>query len=86
MTLRTIDLSLTSGTWRSLLKKRCPCKQLVEYIDEHKLNLRLQSAYKVKHSTETALIYLQNDFLLALDDRKAVLVLSLDLSSAYSTR
>ena len=39
----------------------------------------------MNHSTETALLYLQNDFLQALDNRKAVFVLSLDLSSAFDT-
>ena len=67
-----------------LIEKAVP-KQLLGYIDEHKLNLPLQSAYKVNHSTETALLYLQNDFLQALDNWKAVFVLSLDLSSAFDT-
>ena len=67
------------------LIEKAVSKQLLGYIAEHKLNLPLLSAYKVNHSTETVLLYLQNDFLQALDNRKAVFVLSLDLSSAFDT-
>ena len=44
-----------------------------------------QSAFKVLHSTETALIKVQNDILRAVDDNKSVILLLLDLSSAFDT-
>ena len=40
-----------------------------------------QSAYKPLHSTETTLLMVQNDILMALDDRFAVFLLLLDLSA-----
>ena len=44
-----------------------------------------QSAYKKCHSTETALLRVQNDLLMALDGECSVLLLMLDLSAAFDT-
>ena len=44
-----------------------------------------QSAYKKFHSTETALLKIQNDILLSIDQQKCVLLLLLDLSAAFDT-
>ena len=40
---------------------------------------------KTYHSTETALIKVQNDILCAIDNKKSVILLSLDLSAAFDT-
>ena len=45
----------------------------------------LQSAYRDKHSTETALIKVQNDILSAIDAGSSVILLMLDLSAAFDT-
>ena len=42
-----------------------------------------QSAYKKGHSTETALMLIQNDILKALDSNRCVLMVLLDLSAAF---
>ena len=44
-----------------------------------------QSAYKAFHSTETALVKVQNDILQAIDQRQSVILLLLDLSAAFDT-
>ena len=44
-----------------------------------------QSAYRKAHSTETALTRVQNDIICSLDDKNCVLLLLLDLSSAFDT-
>ena len=41
----------------------------------------LQSAYRDKHSTETALVKVQNDILSALDAGSSAILLMLDLSA-----
>ncbi len=51
----------------------------------NKLHSSLQSAYKEGHSTETALVKVQNDLLRAMDRDEVVLVLLLDLSAAFDT-
>ena len=45
----------------------------------------LQSAYRDKHSTETALIKVQNDILSALDAGSSAILLMLDLPAAFDT-
>ena len=44
-----------------------------------------QSAYKKYHSTETALLKVQNDILRDIDKKKVALLLLLDLSAAFDT-
>ena len=51
----------------------------------HGLFPELQSAYRQHHSTETALLKVKNDLLMALDKGRVTLLLLLDLSSAFHT-
>ena len=44
-----------------------------------------QSAYKSHHSTETALVKVQNDILKATDSNRSVIFLLLDLSVAFDS-
>jgi hypothetical protein len=55
------------------------------HVKEHDLDEAFQSAYKKNHSTETALIRVQNDILRANDDQNVCLLLLLDLSAAFDT-
>ena len=45
----------------------------------------MQSAYKQNHSTETAIIRVQNDILMNLDKKRGVLLILLDLSASFDT-
>ena len=67
----------------SKLTERAVCDQTAEHVSRSGLCPLLQSAYRAGHSTETALLKVQNDILLAMD-RQHVLVL-LDLSAAFDT-
>lgn len=59
--------------------------QMEKHLSENSLIEPLQSAYKVNHSTETALIKVTNDILCALDKRQCVYLVLLDLSAAFDT-
>ena len=58
---------------------------LNEYLINNSLFDPLQSAYIDKHSTETALIKVQNDILSALDAGSSTILLMLDLSATFDT-
>ena len=69
----------------SKLIEKVVAKQLNEFISlEGLLNVN-QSAYKSSHSTETALLKIQNDIALSVDSGKAVALTLLDLSAAFET-
>ena len=59
--------------------------QLSAYISTHRLDEWFQSAYKLHHSTETALVRVQNDILCATDSNHSVILLLLDLYAAFDT-
>ena len=60
-------------------------EQLNSYLSENELYAKCQSAYRTWHSTETALLRVHNDIMLALDARKDVILIMLDLSAAFDT-
>ena len=59
--------------------------QITTYLAENSLGEMFQSVYHQFHSTETALICVLNDVLLSLDQRKAAILVLLDLSAAIDT-
>ena len=59
--------------------------QVDEYMQSNDLDEVNQSAYKNRHSTETALLKVTNDIALALDKNKAAFLIMLDLSAAFDT-
>ncbi len=59
--------------------------QLLEHLANNNLEEPFQSAYKRYHSAETALLKVQNDILVAIDNRKCVVLLLLDMSAAFDT-
>lgn len=65
--------------------ERVAVSQLQGYLTDNNLHPRMQSAYKRHHSTETALLRVQNDLLSALDKRQEALLVLLDFSAAFDT-
>ena len=59
--------------------------QLTAYLQNTGSIESLQSAYRKHHSTETALIKIQNDLLVAMSKKKANILILLDLSAAFDT-
>ena len=58
---------------------------MTAFFNQNKLFPPLQSAYRPRHSTETALIKIMNDALLAADQGMVMLVVLLDYSAAFDT-
>ena len=69
----------------SKILEKVVSKRMVEHKDSNNLYEKFQSAYRKCHSTETALIRIQNDLLLALDSKQCVFLILLDLSAAFDT-
>ena len=59
--------------------------QVNEHLKANDLDELYQSAYKNKHSTETALLKVKDDIAQALDHDKAAFLIMLDLSAAFDT-
>ena len=59
--------------------------QIKSHIQNSGISNNLQSAYKCRNSTETALLYIQNDILLAQDRGELTALSLLDLSAAFDT-
>ena len=60
--------------------RACLC-QLRHYLDTNGFNDPFQSAYRPKHSTETALMRIHEDLIQAVDSRRGVLLVLLDHST-----
>ena len=72
-------------TFTSKLIEKAVAHQLTSYVLNNDLGEVFQSAYKRLHSTETALLRVQNDILRAIDSRRSVILVLLDLSAAFDT-
>ena len=67
------------------LMEKVVLKRVNEHMSKHKLGEPLQSAYRPRHSTETALMSVQHDIVKELDQGKGVAMVLLDLSAAFDT-
>ena len=69
----------------SKLLERVISQQLRSYLSTSDLLPRLQSAYRAQHSTETAVLKVLTDILLAVDSGDLSVLALLDLSAAFDT-
>ena len=87
--LKTNELSsyrpVSNLSFISKILERVICDQLTKYLNENELHHYYQSAYRAHHSVETALVKVQNDIVKAIDQKKHVVLVLLDLSAAFDT-
>ena len=76
---------ITNIPFLSKVFEKVVASALVKYLDENQLFDPYQSAYRKGHSTESALLKVYNDMLVARDKGHCVLSVYLDLSAAFDT-
>ena len=69
----------------SKLVERIIANNLLAHLYSHDLLAKFQSTYRQFHSSETALLYVQNDILVALEAGHSTALHLLDLSAAFDT-
>ena len=69
----------------SKLIEKVVCEQLTRYTQSTGKTEPLQSAYKVDHSTEMALLRVKSDIIKNMDQDKVTCLILLDLSAAFDT-
>ena len=91
--LKKLGLELVFKSYRpvsnlqfvSKVTEKAAANQICGHMIEKKLYYKMQSSYRTGHSTETALLRVQNDVYRALDNDEVVMLLLLDLSAAFDT-
>ena len=69
----------------SKIVERCALSQFNSYLSDEVLLLFYQRAYRSNFSTETALMKLYCDLLVAMEKKKVTAFVGLDLSAAFDT-
>ena len=69
----------------SKILERVIFDRMTRHIQSFHTYTPFQSAYRKYHSTETALLKIQNDLLLSIDKKKVSALVLLDLSAAFDT-
>ena len=77
--------SMSNLQFVSKIIEKTVMARLEEHIVDNNLHDPSQSAYKKCHSTETALLKINNDILASLDNKHCIILASLDLSAAFDT-
>ena len=72
-------------SFNSKVTERAAFLQIDNHVKKHDLYPSSQSAYRKNHSTETALLKVTNDILMEMNSQHAVLLVLLDLSTAFDT-
>ena len=78
-------MPISNLSFVSKLLRRVVASQLHAYPSANGMYEPFKSGYRKGHSAETALLRVQNDILLAMDQRKVVRLLLFDLSAAFDT-
>ena len=65
--------------------EKAALQQLLAHCEKNAPLPKFQSGFRKYHSTETALLKVQNDILMSMDNKQVTLLVLLDLSAAFDT-
>ena len=77
--------SVSNLSFISKVTERAVFLQIDNHMKKHDLYPSLQSAYRKNHGTQTALLKVTNDILMEMNSQHAVLLVLLDLSTAFDS-
>ena len=84
-----ISVSVSKNCYKSLsfISKviKVIASRLLDHMVENELLEPFQSPYRAGHNTETALLRFHNDIVNAVDQKKGVFLVLLDLTAAFDT-
>uniref|UniRef100_A0A8C6U6R4 Reverse transcriptase domain-containing protein n=1 Tax=Neogobius melanostomus TaxID=47308 RepID=A0A8C6U6R4_9GOBI len=69
----------------SKILEKVVCEQLTFFLDQSNIHESFQSGFRKQHSTETALLKVSSDVMMAADSGKRTVLILLDLTSAFDT-
>lgn len=76
---------ISNLTFMSKIVERMVHKQLTDYLGKYNLLPKHQSGFRAHHSTETAVLKIMSDILIAADHGNVTLLGLLDMSAAFDT-
>ena len=85
MILILSDQSPTNLSFLSKVVERVAAVRLSAHIESQRLFPSCQSAYRARHSTETAIIAVHDEMVKAIDAGEVCALVLLDLSTAFDT-
>ena len=87
--LSTDDLNnfrpISNLNFISKILEKVVASRIQSHLSSNSLSSSFQSAYRIFHSTETTLLKIHNDLILAMDRGEVTSLILLDLSAAFDT-
>jgi hypothetical protein len=71
--------------YASKLVESAVADKIQQHLSLHNLFPSMQSAYRQHHSTETALLRVKHDLLMAMDKQQVTFLIMLDMSATFDS-
>ena len=83
--ISTTFVPISNLNFISKILKKVVASRIQSHLSSNSLSSSFQSAYRIFHSTETTLLKIHNDLILAMDRGEVTSFILLDLSAAFDT-
>ena len=76
---------ISNLSFLSKVLEKCVHQQLTNYVSNSNLFAKYQSGYRKGHSCDTAVLKIQNDTLMMIENKSHAVLMMLDLSAAFDS-